>query len=114
MQRGWRRSGNDGTKSGIYATGFIPCVAGDKLYCENVGMQTGQDSHRLCLYDESKVNLNTVKTSISEIGSWMTFGEDGNVATITISHKYSNARFMRLCCGYLGEDSVITVNEEIV
>lgn len=107
-------SGNEGTKSGIYATGFIPAKIGDTLYCENVGMQTGQDAHRLSFYDADKAHLATIKTSTTAYAGW-NYGEDGDIAYIGINVSGSNqsTAYIRLCCGYLGADSVITVNEPI-
>ena len=107
-------SGNEGTKSGIYATGFIPAKIGDTLYCENVGMQTGQDAHRLSFYDADKAHLVTIKTSTTAYAGW-NYGEDGDIAYIGINVSGSNqsTAYIRLCCGYLGADSVITVNEPI-
>lgn len=108
-------SGNDGTKSGIFATGFIPCKIGDTLHCRNIGMQTGQDAHRLCFYDSSKTCLNTLKTSSTGYTGWH-YGTDGNIETLDIKTSGSNSTtaYVRICCGYIGDDSVITVNEEIV
>lgn len=106
--------GNDGTRSGIYATGFIPCKLGDTLYCKNVGMQTGQDSHRLSFYDSSKTHLTTIKTASTAYPGW-NYGEDGNISSIGIrtSGNNQNTAFVRFCCGRIGDDSIVTVNEPI-
>lgn len=105
--------GSEGTKSGIYATGFIPCAIGDTLYCKNVGMQTGLDSHRLAFFDADKNYLTIIKTSATAY-SGFTYGDDGNVSKILIkTSSNTGTAFIRLCCSYLGEDSIITVNEEI-
>lgn len=106
--------GNEGTRNGIYATGFIPCKLGDTLYCKNVGMQTGQDSHRLSFYDSSKTHLTTIKTATTAYPGW-NYGEDGNISSIGIrtSGNNKNTAFVRFCCGYIGDDSIVTVNEPI-
>lgn len=105
--------GNEGTKSGIYTTGFIPCKIGDKLYCKNVGMMAQQDAHRLCFYDSNKAYLNIVKTTAAYNG--FNYGADGNLEMLQIGSSGDNSAtaYIRLCCGYIGDDSVITVNEEI-
>lgn len=106
--------GNEGTRNGIYATGFIPCKLGDTLYCKNVGMQTGQDSHRLSFYDSSKTHLATIKTTTTAYPGW-NYGEDGNISSIGIrvSGNNQNTAFVRFCCGHIGDDSIVTVNEPI-
>ena len=106
--------GNDGTRNGIYATGFIPCKLGDTLYCKNVGMQTGQDSHRLSFYDSSKTYLAIIKTTATGYMGW-NYGEDGNISSIGIraSGNNQNTAFVRFCCGHIGDDSIVTVNEPI-
>lgn len=107
-------SGNEGSRSGTYATGFIPCVLFDVLHCKNVGMQTGQDGHRLCFYNADKTHLGTVKTSITGYTGF-TYGDDGNITEIRVNVSGDNqdTAFVRFCCSYLGEDSIITVNEPI-
>ena len=106
--------GNDGTRNGIYATGFIPCKLGDTLYCKNVGMQTGQDAHRLSFYDSSKTHLAIIKTTSTAYPGW-NYGEDGNISSIGIraSGNNQNTAFVRFCCGHIGDDSIVTVNEPI-
>lgn len=108
-------SGNDGTKTGIYASGFIPGVMNEYgtyiWYFKNVGMTNGQDSHRLCIYDGSKTYVTTVKTAIA---STFVYGDDGNITRWSCnSSDYPNGVYIRICCGYLGADSIITANEPI-
>lgn len=118
-EKGWKEdtylsSGNEGTKTGIYTTGFIPAKLTNRLYCKNIGMQTGQDSHRLCFYDANKTYLNIVKTTAAYSG--FIYGDDGNIEQIYIgaSGNNSDTAYIRLCCGYIGDDSIITLNEEII
>lgn len=108
-------SGNEGTKTGTYTTGFIPCKIGDTLYCENVGMQTGQDGHRLCFYAEDKTFLGVMVKTNATGYTGFTYGDDGNISMIrlNVSGNNQNTAFVRFCCSYLGEDSIVTVNEPI-
>lgn len=101
------------TTDTIYTTGFIPCKIGDKLYCKNVGMQASQDKHRLCFYDENKQYLSLVKTTAAYNG--FNYGEDGNIDILQISSSGNNSAtaYIRLCCSYIGPDSVITVGQPI-
>lgn len=105
--------GNEGVKTGSYTTGFIPAEIGDKLYCRNIGMQTGQDGHRLCFYDVNKNYLNLVKTTAAYNG--FIYGSDGDIDTIVIGSSGDNGTtaYVRFCCSYIGTDSVVTVNEPI-
>lgn len=106
-------AGADGTKTGTFTTGFIPCELGDTLYLRNVTM-ISDDSHRLCFYDADKNCLGTVKATVTAY-SGFTYGDDGNMESITMNVSGNNATmaYARFCCGYLGDDSVVTVNEPI-
>lgn len=105
--------GSEGSRSGIYATGYIPCEIGDILYCKNVGMQTNQDAHRLVFFDSDKNYLNIVKTTVTAYSGFV-YGTDGNISSIRLTpSSNTGTAYIRLCCSYLGEDSVITVNEPI-
>lgn len=110
-------SGNDGTKAGIYASGYIPGVLNEYgmyvWYFKNVGMITGQDAHRLCIYDGNKTYKDTKKTTVTSGGTF-TYGADGNITKISLSATtYPDGMYIRICCDYLGDDSVITANEPI-
>lgn len=107
-------SGNEGSKTGIYTTGFIPCTVGDTLYFENVGLQSGQDAHRIAFYDSAKAYKMIFKTTSTSMGGF-TYGDDGNIEkwTIPAGSSTNGTGFIRFCCGYLGEDSIVTANEPI-
>lgn len=110
-------SGNDATKTGIFASGFIPIVPNQYgngiFYCKNVGMQTGQDSHRLVIYNADKTVKSQNKTSGSGYPPFK-YGDDGNICEISIaSTNFEVGGFIRICCGYIGKDSIITANEPI-
>ena len=118
--RGWKEntyisSGNEATKDGTYTTGFIPCKNLDMMYFKNVGMQNGQDGHRVAFYKEDKSYLNLIKTNATGFTNF-TYGADGNVVSLHIpasSGSYVGVGFIRFCCGYIGTDSIVTVNEPI-
>lgn len=111
-------SGNVGTKSGYYTTGFIPIKYGDTLYFKNCTIQAEQSYHRFAFYDSNKTYLSGRQhnTTSSQLGSHTTpiYGTDGNMTTLNIDGSYwSDAAYIRFCCSYLGEDSIVTVNEPI-
>ena len=123
--KGWKEntylsSGNDGVREGIYSTGFIPLpkIQGynANYYCKNVGMQTGQSSHRVVIYDANKQYYNDKTINTTNTSGFFFYGDDGNISYISIAttHIPEGGGYIRLCCGYLGEDSIIALNEEII
>ena len=112
-------SGNVGTKSGYYATGFIPVKAGDTIYFKNCGIQAEQSYHRFCFYKANKTYHTILNTTSNQLGAQtniaVTYGDDGNMASMTINSTgyFSANEYIRFCCSYLGADSIITVNEPI-
>lgn len=107
-------SGNEGTKTGTFTSGFIACAPGDTLYFENVGMQTGQDGHRMSFYKSDKSHIDTGKTNNASMAN-AAYGDDGNIVSFYIANNTTRAEtaFIRFCCSYIGDDSIVTVNEPI-
>ena len=116
--KGWKEDtyisgGNAATKSGTYTTGFIPCESGDTLYLKNVGLQDGQDGHRVAGYGTDKTFITLMKTNATA-DTWITYDSDGNATQMKIpSGNFTGTAFIRFCCGYLGTDSIVTKNETI-
>ena len=121
--KGWKENtylsgGNEGSRDGIYTSGFIPTVLNEYgsayFYLKNVGIKTGQESHRICTYKSDKTVIGTFKATTTG-APFTEYGDDGNLSLITFgATAAANIAFIRICCGYLGEDSIITSNEEIV
>ena len=111
-------SGNEGSRSDIYTSGFIPVKYGDTIYFKNCTIQAEQSNHRFAAYDSSKTFLtnhqhNTTASNISSIGTPV-YGTDGNMTSLSITGSYwSSVQYIRFCCSYLGEDSIVTVNEPL-
>ena len=106
------------SKAGYYTSGFIPCTVNDTLYFKNVTMQTGNNYHRISAWDANKtfISNSQFSTSNDQTHVYFNFGTDGNIETITFnpaSAYYKNVAYIRFCCSYLGEDSIVTVNEPI-
>lgn len=109
-------SGVDGSRSGIYASGFIPCKQGDTLYFKNCAIQTSQSNHRFCFYDSSKTFLDRqINTSNHGENLTPTYGSDGNMISLYIATGtyLAGTAYIRFCCGGLDSTSVVTVNEAI-
>lgn len=110
-------TGTIATKSGYCVTGFIPCSYKDVINFANITANTGDNYCRFNFYTADKTHI--CNGSLSSTGILkQVFGDDGNLSQITIvnwgSYDLSDVAYFRFCCAYLGEDSVITVNEEIV
>ena len=85
------------------------------------GVTTGLTSQnqRVSIYDASKAHI--IQTNAKSIGDTLNGvkGDDDiwNQFTITKAisgTNLSNAAYFRLNAAYIGEDSIITVNEEII
>lgn len=110
-------SGNDGTRSGIYAVGYIPAKTGDVIRLKNVRYESGDSNNRLALYGSDRTMLtnaqfrgDTIATAFPDAQ----FDSNGYLTQFTMTHVYcDNMAYFRLCANYIGDDSVITVNEVI-
>lgn len=122
------RLGSSGTlsgQSGSYVTGFIPCKAGDVVRMKNVTFQYGvttaptSSNQRLSFYDSSKTHLvQTNATALAGVCSGVK-GDDNIWTEFTVKSTMSGTdcsgvAYFRINAAYIGADSIITVNEEIV
>lgn len=116
-------SGAESGASGSYVTGFIPCKYGDRIYLKNVTLQSGVESgltssnQRLCVYDANQTFLGVANAN--DLVSYEAFDtvadENGVITEFSLNgSSHTNAAFFRLNASYIGTDSIITVNEEIV
>ena len=117
-------SGVDATRSGVYSTGFIPCKAGTSyvIRMKNVGFDsdaTDKNYYRFTVYDSSKSKLaqfNAGATSAAygtvtdADGNWTEFSVRLTTSSVDVS---TSMAYFRLSAGYIGSDSVITINEAI-
>ena len=116
--------GNEGTRSASYVTGFIPCgtYPNYTVRMKNVTFDkdaSDKDYHRIAVYDANRTHLVTITApstaTVSGIettadGVWTKWQFKQNTAGVDVK----NMAYFRLCCSYIGEDSIITINEEIV
>lgn len=106
------------TKTGYYTSGFIPINFGATLYFANCGITEGQTYHRFLFYDAEKSYLpgRAHNTTSGQLGTATTptYDSEGNMTALTIDSNYwSDAKYVRFCCAYLGEDSIVTVNQPL-
>lgn len=116
-------SGNESSRSASYVTGFIPCgtYPNYTVRMKNVTFDkdaSDKDYHRIAIYDADKKYLvNIIASSTAAVtnvvtdenGVWTQFQFKQTTAGVDVK----NMAYFRLCCSYIGEDSVITINEEI-
>lgn len=116
-------SGNETARNGSIVTGFIPCGTYPNYTVRMKNVTFDKDAsdksyHRIAIYDADKKHLaqiNAASTSapygtvVDDNGVWTKFQFRTTMASVDVSQM----AYFRLCCSYIGEDSVITVNEEI-
>lgn len=118
-------SGADEEMASMYTTGFIPCKYGDYIYLRNVTFQYGASSatnQRLSFYDAQMNHLGQTNANmaagITLNGESAVVLDSKNIYTQLAvgdgSIDCTNAAFFRLNGTYIGEDSIITVNEPII
>ena len=124
--QGWKSgyrlnsSGGETALDGAKVTGFIPAVYGDEIYLENIALTPGTyvQGHSICLYDSNfafiiQVNANTIPNSKYMFGEYQT-DDSGYLSYIKLSDSSQPTAYIRVSSTILGENSIITVNEEIV
>lgn len=124
FQSGYRlsSSGAESALSGSYLTGYIPCKPGDVIRLKNVTFQTNvttgltSSNQRLAGYtaDHTLVKVNNVNDiGLTNPEEWaVVLDENGVVTQFTLrADTYANTEYIRINGSYLGEDSIITVNE---
>ena len=109
--------GAEGSRSGVYCSGFIPIDGAQPLYFLNCGIQL-HENHRFSFYDETKTHITNSTANTQQLAAnaavTMEWDSEGNLTKLVHNGSYGRqAKFVRFCCGYLGEDSVVTVNEPI-
>ena len=117
-------SGNPEYMNNSYVTGFIPVAVGDTVYMKNVTFQYGVSSglpsnnQRVSFYNASKtqiVQLNATGLGGNAAGVkgddniWTQFTPKATMNGVNCS----GVAYFRINAAYIGDDSIITVNEPI-
>lgn len=107
-----------------YLTGFIPVAVGDTVYMKNVtfkyGVSSGLTSNnqRISFYNASKTQIVQINaTGLGGIASGVK-GDDNIWTQFTPKSTMNNVdcsgvAYFRINAAYIGDDSIITVNEPI-
>lgn len=116
-------SGTETDRSGSYTTGFIPCGSGGSYVVRLRGITfnskaSDKSYYRITMYDADKkflAQINAGSTgavyqpNIADDGTWVSFSFLYGVGSTDIT----NMKYFRMSAGYIDDNSVITVNEEI-
>ena len=117
-------SGNPEAMNNSYVTGFIPVAVGDTVYMKNVTFQYGVSSglpsnnQRVSFYNASKTQI--VQLNATGLGGnaggvkgddniWTQFTPKSTMNGVNCS----GVAYFRINAAYIGDDSIITVNEPI-
>lgn len=111
-------SGIPGTRTGVYTSGFIPIDGVQTIYFKNCGIGQNQSNHRIAFYDETKTLVPSSQANTTQLAAMssvtMIWGDNGNLSEFKRNDIYGRkAKFFRFCSGYLGTDSIVTVEEPI-
>lgn len=115
ITEGYRLSTSTGgikENSNTDVTGFIPCVANDRIYLKNITAPISDSANysgTVCYYDASKTfvtgfYVNTIDTTLQD--------ENGNISRFIVQDM-ENTAYLRFCAQNIDDTSIITVNEPI-
>ena len=116
-------NGAESTRSGSFVTGFIPCGTYQNYTVRMKNVTFDSDAsdksyHRISVYDADKKHLAqfnsgatgiAYQTMVDSNGVWTEFKFRTTINSVDVSKM----AYFRLCCSYIGEDSVITINQAI-
>lgn len=107
-------SGNESATTGAYCSGFIPVTYYDTVRIKNVVMSNTVSVNNLVFYDANKTRL---MGYAGLAGSFTALVEvDGDIHWFKPSmwDHVQNCAFFRFSCGGITDETIVTVNEEIV
>ena len=110
--------------SGSYLTGFIPIAVGDTVYMKNVTFKYGANSgltsanQRVSFYNASKTHVVQINAAGLAGNANGVKGDDNIWTQFTLKSTVNNINcsgvaYFRINAAYIGDDSIITVNEPI-
>lgn len=99
---------------GVTVSGYIPVKDGDVVRVSNIRMNKNDAASNVCnvifftAYSAAAANHNAANLTGNNSAVW---DADGNLIQFTVNGSYS---FIRINTAYIGSDSILTINEEIV
>jgi hypothetical protein len=102
------------TEDGVYVTGWIPVSAGNVIRVKNVRLNINDTNGNSRLVNICHEDGTLESIQITAMGSQgnIVYDDEGNITQFTIPASWSITHF-RLNAGYIGPDSILTINEEI-
>ena len=107
-------SGNESAKTGAVVSGFMPLSSiNDVVRIANVAISAETAVNNIVFYDANKVK---VYGTPGEAGVWNTGVkiEDNYIWFTPITWTQNDIAFFRFSCGGITDETIVTVNEEIV
>ena len=115
----WSDSNNNYISASVDTSGLMPCRVGDIVYLRNVTMypESGNSHCSITFYNEeySWTANSNLDNGISE-GLHASVNTDGNLIRFIIPpwNNDGDIHYFSVSCQDIGENSIITVNEEII
>ena len=109
-------SGNESAASGAYCSGFIPISdMYDVVRIKNITLSGSANVNNIVFYDANKAKVGTITANGSENAFHSSVeAKDGYYQFEPKSWLTVNPAFFRFSCGGISDDTIVTINEEIV
>lgn len=104
-------TGEQRAQDGVYCSGFIPATLNDVIRIKGITKSSTDTYNAIAFYDSSKVRVQ---------GQYILEGAggvsiDGDLYTITPAQSFAEQfAFFRFSCGGITDDTIVTVNQEII
>lgn len=113
----WSASGGgDVAQEGVYTCGYIPVSYGDVIRLKNIRMNLNDANSgisnvcNVCIFTALGTGTSVNAANLDNYWS-VVWDEDSNISQFTITDN--TICYIRLNTAYIGEDSILTINEEI-
>lgn len=109
-------SGNESAASGAYCSGFMPLSdMNDVVRIKNITLSGSSNVNNIVFYDANKAKVGTITANGSENAFHSSVeAKDGYYQFEPKYWLTVNPAFFRFSCGGISDDTIVTVNEEIV
>lgn len=99
---------------GAYVSGFIPVSASDEIRIKNITLHSGINVNNIFFYDALKEKVYSATGTEGQFNPGVEI--DGDVYYFASSRftAETNIAFFRFSCGGITEETIVTINEEIV
>lgn len=104
-------SGSQTAQDNVYCSGFIPATLNDVMRIKGIAAASTDTHNVIAFYNESKERVNALYMLEGSGGVAI----DGDFYTIQPNQSFSTSfAFFRFSCGSITDETIVTVNEEIV